>query len=266
MYTSIFIDKLKASGFEQKEAVVYSYLLEYGGGYPSQIADKTQINRVTVYKILTTLCVQGVVAEVEKRKKLYYYPESVSKFIRVTKQKVTLAEDAYEKALKLMPEIEGLLQSHDGKPRVTFYEGKDRVIEAYMTQVEGKGSYELCAFASTDHLKSFLPWKKFREYIKLKEKYHITARGIIPDTSINKKFLDDTHMGIKEKYKPIIRYVSKDIFPFKGEIVMYKNTKILFVKFDEVNPIAVIIEDQMIHNMMKMIFELAWATAKKLDS
>ena len=54
----------------------------------------------------------------------------------------------------------------------------------------------------------------------------------------------------------------KELFPFSGEIVMYDTNKVLIVKFDEQHPIAVIMEDEMIHNMMRMIFELAWAQAK----
>ena len=262
MKTYFILEKLKKAGLEEKEAVIYSFLIETGGAYPSEIAEKTRINRGTVYKVLATLCVRGIVGEVEKKKKLYYYPESAQKFLRSVKQKITLAEDAYNKAAEAVPEIEGLLQLHSGKPRVAFYEGKEEVIAAYMTQVEKKGSYELCAFASTDDLKSFLPSKIFREYIKLKEKYHITARGIIPDGSTNKTFVRDTHTGITQKYLPQVRYISKEVFPFKGEIVIYRNDKVLFIKFDPLHPIAVILEDKMMHDMMQMIFELAWNQAR----
>ena len=62
---------------------------------------------------------------------------------------------------------------------------------------------------------------------------------------------------------PIARYVPREIFPFSGEIVIYGSNKVLIVKFDERAPIAVIIEDEMIHNMMRMIFELSWTQAKQ---
>ena len=262
MYTSTVVEKLKKVGLEEKEAQIYGYLAETGGAFPSAVAVATKLNRSTVYKLLGILSVRGLVAEVEKKKKLFYYPESPAKFLRAAKMKITLAEDAYEKAKDLLPELEGLFRDSDGKPRVTFYEGKDQVVEAYMKQVEDKKKYELLAFASTDHLQSFLPAKTFREYIKLKEKYGITARGIVPDAPTNKKFLEQTHAGIKKSVMPVARYVPKEMFPFSGEIVMYGSSKILIVKFDEQHPIAVIIEDVMIHNMMRMIFELAWTQAK----
>ena len=257
------IEKLKKTGFEEKEALVYAYLATTGGAYPSDIATKTHLNRSTVYKILTTLSVRGIVAEIEKKKKLFYYPEKPSTFLRAMKNKIAVAENAYERASEIFPELETLYRGNDHKPRVTFYEGKEQVVMAYMKQVEEKKKYELLAFASTDHLQEFLPAKTFREYIKLKETHGITARGIIPDAPSNKQFLQKTHAGIKKEFIPNARYVPKELFPFSGEIVLYGENKILIVKFDMQNPIAVIIEDTMIHDMMKMIFELSWKQAQE---
>ena len=261
MTNGFIADKLKRAGLEEKEATVYGYLVETGGSFPSEIAEHTKLNRSTVYKILGILSIRGLVGEVEKKKKLFYYPESPAKFLRSVKTKITLAEDAYQKASELVPELEGLFHSHEGKPRVTFYEGKDQVVATYMMQVQEK-KYEMLSFASTDHLKAFMPPKTFREYIKLKEKIGISARGILPDTPSNRKFLDETHAGIKKGVVPTARYIQKEMFPFSGEIVMYGTNKVQIVKFDEQAPIAVVIEDEMIHNMMRMIFELSWAQAK----
>ncbi len=262
MTNGFIIEKLKKTGLEEKEAIIYGYLVETGGCFPSEIAEATKINRSTVYKTLGILSVRGLVGEIEKKKKLFYFPESPAKFLRSAKTKVGLAEDAYKKATELVPELEGFFKTHDGKPRVTFYEGKEQVVEAYMTQVQDKKKYEMLAWASTDHLKAFLPPKTFKEYIKLKEKYGITARGIIPDAPTNKKFLNETHSDVKKHIVPNVRYVPKEMFPFSGEIVMYGTNKVQIVKFDEKAPIAVIIEDEMIHKMMCMIFELSWSQAK----
>ncbi len=255
-------EKLRKTGLKDKEAKVFAYLIETGGAYPSAIARDTKINRSSVYMILEGLTIRGFVGEVEKKKKLFYYPESAQKFLRTMKDQIHIAENLYEHAQKLVPEIEGILKLSEGKPRVTFYEGKDEVIKAYVSQIDGKGNFELLAFANTTELKKFMPWKIFRNYIETKEKKKITARGIIPNDAKDLDFIKDTHTGITPKYKPTARYVSKEIFPFKGEIIIYQQNKVQFVKFDDVHPIAVIIEDTMIHDMMKMIFELAWVGAK----
>ncbi|MBP6865942.1 MAG: hypothetical protein KBC12_00130 [Candidatus Pacebacteria bacterium] len=258
------IDKLKQAGLEAKEASIYGFLVETGGAFPSAIAEQTKINRSTVYKMLIALSVKGLVAEIEKKKKLFYYPASPARFLRQAKQKIVLAEESYEKALKVLPELEGLFRSSESKPRVTYYEGKDQVVQAYMTQVEEKKSYELVSFASTNHLEAFLPPKVFKEYISLKNKYNITVRGIVPSTSDSSGFLERTHRNVKKSIVPVIRFVPHNLFPFSGEICMYQETKVLIAKLDGTNPIAVIIEDKAIFNMMKAIFELSWVGAKHI--
>ncbi len=262
MTTGFIIDKLKKAGLEEKEAQIYGYLVETGGAYPSAITEATKLNRSTVYKILGILSVRGLVGEIEKKKKLFYFPESPAKFLRGAKMKVSLAEDAYKRALDLMPELEGMFRAHEGKPRVTFYEGREQVVSAYMTQATEEKKYELLAFANTDELLKFMTPDGLRAFIKIKEKNGISARGVIRDTPTARKFSEVTHAGIKKNLVAKARYVSKDIFPFPGEIIIYGKNKVFFVKFDEKNPIAVIIEDDTIHNMMKMAFELSWAQAK----
>jgi predicted DNA-binding transcriptional regulator len=146
-------EKLRKAGLKDKEAIIYAYLIETGGAYPSKIARDTKINRSTVYMILDLLCIRGFVGEVEKKKKLFYYPEPAQKFLRNIKDQIQIAEDTYEHAKKIVPEIEGILKLSEGKPRVTFYEGKEEVIKAYVSQIDGKGGYELLAFANTTELK-----------------------------------------------------------------------------------------------------------------
>lgn len=262
MTNGFIADKLRKAGLEEKEAIIYGFLVETGGAFPSEIAVRTKLNRSTVYKILGILSVRGLVGEVEKKKKLFYYPESPAKFLRTAKAKVGLAEDAYKRANELVPELEGLFRAHDGKPRVTFYEGREQVIAAYMSQTLEEKKYELLAFANTDKLLEFMTPKGLGEFVKMKEKKGMTARGIIPDTPTARKFKETTHAGIRQSKLIEERYVPHAVFPFPGEIIVYGKNKVFFVKFDKLAPIAVIIEDQTIHDMMRMIFELSWNQAK----
>ncbi len=262
MTNGFIVDKLKRAGLEEKEAIIYGYLVETGGAYPSAITEATKLNRSTVYKILGILSVRGLVGEIEKKKKLFYFPESPAKFLRSAKTKVSLAEDAYKRASDLMPELEGMFGAHEGKPRVTFYEGREQVISAYMTQATEEKKYELLAFANTDKLLEFMTPEGLGKFINMKEKNGITARGIIPDTKTARKFRETTHAGVKKSSIIKERYIPHEMFPFPGEIIVYGKNKVFFVKFDKRNPIAVIIENDTIHDMMRMIFELSWAQAK----
>lgn len=258
------IKKLEKSGLPHKEAVIYAYLLEKGGAFPSQIAEGTKINRSTVYKILDILVIKGLVGEIEKRKKLFYQAENPSRLLRVTQSSARIARDAHEYAQGILPILENLVDANQTKPKVTFYEGKDRVVEAYLSHIDTKKGYAMTAFVSVLDLRKFLPEDKFRHYVREKERLGITVRGITSSEEYSFEFNKDMFTGIDKKIWPDLRFVDKDIFPFPGEVTMFDNKKVSIIKFTE-NPVAVVIEDKAIHDMMKAIFEIAWVGAKHIS-
>src|ERR1035437_9501454 len=110
-------------GLSQKEALVYSTLIELGGAYPSKIAEGTKLNRSTVYKILLDLSVKGLVSEIKKKNKIYYQTEKPSKLLRYAKGQVTLANDHLETVQKLIPDLEGMYSLFSNKPKISYFEG-----------------------------------------------------------------------------------------------------------------------------------------------
>lgn len=251
-------------GLSDKEALIYSTLLDMGGaGFPSKIALKSGIKRSTAYKVLLDMSVKGLVNEIEKKNKRYYQLENPQKLIRYTKDKIRIAKDQAERAEKLLPELEGLFALTQNKPKVTFFEGVEGVLEVYRDHVNVSKKYEMTAFASASFLREFFPPEFFREYINAKLKIGITTRGILPDTERDLTFNDVMYTGVKPPLLPVLRFVPYSVFPFKGEITIYGENKVSIAKLGEKNLIGVIIEDDVIHGMMKMVFELAWKGCEK---
>lgn len=257
-----FLKKLEKSGLSDKEALVYLSLLELGGAYPSKIAEYCGLNRSTVYMVLLNLSVRGLVNEIEKKNKLFYQIENPNRLIKYTKSKLSIIENEIEQAEKILPEIEGLFTAMGYKPKVTYFEGHEGILQAYSTHVVVSKPYEMLAWANAGELESVLPEKFFMWYRKEKEKIGITTRGILPDTLVNHTFINRVYDGFKKDILPQMRYIKKDKFPFKAEITIYDQNKISIISLVKDKFIGVIIEDETIHGLMKMIFELSWAGAK----
>jgi sugar-specific transcriptional regulator TrmB len=256
--------KLEKIGLSEKEAVVYAFLLGVPGAYPSVIAEKTHLNRSTVYKVLISLSVKGLVSEIEKGKKLYYQTESPKKLKTFTKYRLEQAELASDYAADLSPVLESIFEGASGRPKVTYYEGKEAVVGAYLRHVQVEGAYNMSAFVNAQDIKRFLPEKSFTFYKKEKERIGIRARGITSLSSANVEFQKDTHSNIKKAIWPELRFVPESLFTFPGEITMFDRNKVSIIKFDATNPIGVIIEDKVVHDMMQAIFELVWMRAKEM--
>ncbi len=256
----ILLKKLEKSGLNDKEALVYLALLELGGAFPSRIAEYTALNRSTVYKILLNLSVRGLINEVENKNKLFYQIERPQKLIKYNEQRVKQAEESLDSLKNIVPDIENLYSFFSDRPKITYYEKEEGILQIYEEHISVKKPYEMLAWANATALRDFLPNNFFDRYVKMKEKIGITTRGILPDTEENRKFNSVRYEGIVEKIHPNLKYVSENYFPTSGlgEITIYGDKKVSIVNFEKDKMIGTVIEDASIQKIMKMIFELSW--------
>lgn len=252
------LQKLEKAGFSTKEALVYTSLLELGGSYPSRIAEYCGLKRSTVYNVLVTLSIRGIINEIEKKNKLYYQIEKPEKIVRYAENRIKRAEEESDRMKSILPDIEGLFGSLGTRPKVTYFENIEGIINIYEDMVSTNEKYEMLAFSNAKELENVFPEKFFENFRKSKERIGIKTRGIIPDTQEDKTYTSKFFAGYKKEIIPEVRYISKDKFPFKGEITIYGNNKIAIVNLNKEHLVGTIIEDETIYNMMKMIFKLSW--------
>ncbi len=254
--------QLTSSGLGEKEATVYTALFELGGGFPSSVAEYTGINRTTVYDILLSLSVKGLVNEIKRKNKQYYQPEKPAKLLKYLKNKVAIAEEELEKAESAIPDLEGIYQLSAGKPKVFYFEGIEGILSVYEDHITVDKPYEMKAWANAMQLENILPTQFFDRYRKTKQKKHITTRGIFADTPVNHGFLKRRYAGFRPEIVPKIRYTPANLFPFKAEITIYGEKRVSIINLDTQHYSGVIIEDATIHGLMSMIFEVCWNAGK----
>ncbi len=252
------VEKLEKSGFTDKEAKIYVALLELGGAYPSKVAEYTDLNRSTVYHILVNLSVKGLVNEIEKRNKIFYQVERPEKVVRYGEGRIRRAEEELDRVKSILPDIEGLYGALGNRPKVTFYENIEGILTLYSDMITNVKKYEMLAFSNTAHLENVFPPKFFEHFRRSKERLGISARGIVPDTDKDKMYNELFFKGYKEEIIPQLRHISADLFPFKGEIVIYAENKVAIVNLNQEFLTGVIIQDETIHKMMRLVFELSW--------
>ncbi len=252
------LQKLEKAGFNAKEALVYVSLLELGGAFPSRIAEYCGLKRSTVYNVLVTLFVRGIINEIEKRNKLYYQIERPEKVVRYADSRIKRAEEESDRMKSILPDIEGMFGSLGTRPKVTYFENIEGILNIYEDMVATDKKYEMLAFSNAKELENVFPEKFFEDFRKSKEKICITTRGIVPDTEADKKYNEKFFAGYKKEVIPELRHISADKFPFKGEITLYADKKVSIVNLNKEYLTGIIIEDETIYSMMKMIFELSW--------
>ena len=258
MDRSDILKKLKSIGLPDKAATVYAALLEMGTAFPSKIAEVTKLNRSTVYKALSDLATRGLVSQIERKNKLCYQIEQPTKLVGFAKNQIAAAEERFERAQQMLPELEGLLSLIPNKPHVRFFEGFQGVMSVYEEHIQQSKPYEMVSFSHVEELIKRLPDAFVRRYIKEKQKRRITARAIFPDSVFSTSYNNVLYHGIDKRFLVEARYVAANEFPFTSDITVFGTRSISMINFHESRPMGVIIEDETIAGMMRMIFSLAW--------
>lgn len=251
-------NQLMQAGLSEKSAKLYATLARLGSATPATIAKDAGVNRSTAYKILTDLSVKGLVSELQRGKKLIYQAESPNRLIRFAESREKKWRENVERAKELLPDLEALMLLSPGKPRVRFYQGIEGIKDIYLDQIAKKEPYEMLGMSNVAELQDILSKKFLRDYVREKVRLDISSRGILPDTEKDKKYRDSFYSGFNKKYHPKFRYVSCEDFPFQGEITLYGEKSISCINFSLRGMAGVIIEDEIIFKMLRLLFELAW--------
>lgn len=235
---------LQKIGLSQNEAKVYLAALELGLNSAQNIAKQANLQRTTTYSVLDYLVERGVVGKSKENNKTRYQAEAPDKLL-------SIIADLQQEIKKQLPELEAIYNSHESKPRILFYEGKEAVQKVYDDTLH-------------EHPKEILEWNTdaYFDYPKVDPTYiakrmalGIKAKRIAGNGSRwqtkHQKYdsaeLSETIIVPREKFWPEI------------EVNIYNN-KIAFLNYAE--EMSVIIESPAIAEAMRQAYHLSWEGAK----
>lgn len=245
---------LVAIGLSDKEAQVYTALLELGKGTVSAIARKAGINRTTGYDILDGLAAKGMATVSGKEPKQEYFAESPDALIAHLSSRLEEDRARLATARKLAPQLKSLHNVSD-RPQVRFYEGKEGLMHVYEDTLTS--NEPIRAYATVDDMHRALP-DYFPKYYDRRVKKEIAIRAIVPKTPVG---IERAKQDAEEMRETVL--IPADKFYFSPEINIYEN-KVMIASWRE--KLGIIIESAEIADAMKKVYELAWQEAKRLAS
>ena len=241
-------------GLKEKEADVYLAILALGQGTASQIARKAHIVRTTVYDILSSLFDKGLVTLTGKEPKQEYVAESPDNLkIYLESELAKKKTDLDDANNTLIPQLKSI-HNINNRPKVMFYEGKEGLERVYEDTLSSHE--EILAYASVEDVSLALP-HYFPLYFKRRAAKKIPIRAIFPDSPDARKL----QTFDKEEMRTSVLVPLKK-YGFHPEINIYDN-KVMIASWRE--KLGITIESSEIADVMKKVFELAWAEAKRLD-
>lgn len=242
---------LKNFGLSEKEIAVYLSLVDLGASSVREISAKSKVNRGTTYDILKSLISLGIVSYYNKESKQYFIAEEPEKLLSAIDQKKEDLEEVRQNIERTLPLIKTLFEKQGGKPVVKYYEGGKgvrQILEDVLAEVSAtkEKSYYLYSSATLEDRKSI--YEAMPDFSKKRIAKKINVKIISLGESGKLAGLDD------RKQMP----TGKQGIKATHEIIYAGKVAHISIDRNE-NPVGVVIQNEEIYNMQKMIFEFSWS-------
>ena len=228
----------------KKEAKIYLASLELGVSGATDIAQKAGIQRTHFYDLTENLLNLGLLKQLNKGKKHFFYAVSPERLFKLQKERLA-------KLVRALPEFKALFNAQEKKPKIFYYTGKEGINHINNDTLQYKG--EIVGFTTPRFVSAY---KKSGQYIAKRVSIGNKVR-VIGEMS-------QEIMELKNKDKNELRetrILPKTIFTSDIEIGVYAH-KIFIVDYKQ--EFGFIIESTTIASTIKMIFEIIWNSGRMI--
>lgn len=255
---SLLIKNLIEFGLSEKEAEVYLALIKLEIAPVQEIAKSAGINRSSTYVVLDSLKKKGLVSMSEDESIQQYVATSPDALLRIAKTSAEKQKNILLNIENIVPELKALHKDTKKKPKIRVFEGDDGLKQAFEDSLSSKEKLiRICSshedlFKVSPHLLEY-----FKGYVDSRIKKGIKMHGIHPDSELARHLLKQ---GPKNFDIPVL--IPKNKFRFPVDFAIYDNT-VGFMSREKAG-FAIVIENNDIAEVMKNVFDLAWAEAKRI--
>lgn len=245
---------LQSIGLHPKQIRVLVVLLQDGPMFASAIARAAKLNRSTTYVILKELQELGLVSSGKHSAATRFQsiaPELLPGYIERKREELAASKKEIEEAL---PQIKMMRAKKNALPKVQFFEGREGVQQAYEDTLEGNEEKRLRDITGIDAVFSNLDQKFLTYYLEKRARLGVRCTDIAPESDAAKRSKADD-----EKYLRKTKFIPAK-FNFGGEVSIYDD-KVGIFSYARENPVALIVQDATIADMMKKLFDYIESTA-----
>ena len=244
-------ETLSHIGLSQSEVIVFIYLFQTSAAERiSAIARKTRLNRTTLYGILKSLSMRGLVSSVEDRGILTYRtiePRSLVDFIKRAQER--LSSDITQ-IRDIVPFIEQVRKTGGRTyPAIQFFDGAEGLKQAYEDTIKNNPSKVLYGFTGTEviYRSGSVDKEWIDDYISRRTKAGVKWYSIATNSPESREM---------QKRDPDELRVTKILPPgYKSslEFATYGD-KVMIASFSQDHPLGMLIEDREIAETIKTLF------------
>ncbi|MDP2656620.1 MAG: helix-turn-helix domain-containing protein [bacterium] len=248
MYEDIF----KQIGLDEKQTAVYTAMLELGPATVGQLLKKTPYKRGDLYNVVYSLRDKGLVSEkVSKGVTIFTLeePEHIKDLITAEKERIARVQQGFD---AIFPDLKSQYNLSVQKPGVRFYEGEEGMKTLMADSLSAKS--EIYSYVDVEAVQAYV--SEFnKEYVKDRERLGKKKKMIVFDSEYNRHYFAQLGTSVTD-----VRFIAYPFNSFGVGMQIY-DKKISYLTMEPSHMIGVIIEDSLISNMHRQLFEYMWSTA-----
>ncbi|MEK7118628.1 MAG: helix-turn-helix domain-containing protein [Patescibacteria group bacterium] len=242
---------LEELGFSDKEATVYLALLQFDNASPAQIAEKTRLNRSTVYVVLESLEKKGLASETNVGKTVHYQAAAPERLETFVEQQQLKLEEMGRRLKDIIPQIKSVGREFGERPVVKFLDGKDAALKNnldFFESYDQKGTAYF--FFNRDLIEEIFTPKELEAVQKIRPKKTIRGKSIYVSSQT---ILPSNELTERKK-------VDKDKYPVTCDMSIYEDRVQIVTLGKSVSTIYIKSRD--VAETLKSLFRLAFENLK----
>jgi HTH-type transcriptional regulator, sugar sensing transcriptional regulator len=237
-------------GLDSNQTATYVALLELEAVSIRKISDKTGINRGTTHEILKSLVGRGLVGTYTKGSRDYYAAESPEKIYDIIRDQRKDLLRAQHLADDIVPRLQSNQNQPEGRPQVRFYEGDEGVAAILRDVLQTCGQQDKLQYRvySSRSLRHYI-YRRFPNFTERRiaegifVKVIAVGQGGEPAIDSERKWLPDSDKELSASYT-----------------IIYGNKLAHISISSDYTPYGVVVEDEGVAEMQRMLFERLWST------
>ena len=249
------IGVLSELGLSRTQAILYLTSLKHGMLSALGLSRLTQINRQQIYEDAEKLLQMGLY-DITRRQRRKYIAALPTRLLSVGRKNIVAIEETLAELSKMMPSFEALTIPSKNKVTARYYEGLDKLNEAYENELETAKNTEVLSFAGLiDHTFEFFPEKYWDAWNKKFVRQKSKSRMLVHSSEVAR----GTAQRDKD-YNRETRYLEH--FPLKVNIDVFNNVVLIVSYNDE---FGVWLESPVLAESYRIMFNALWELAKPFE-
>jgi len=251
-------ETLKNIGFNNFEADIYLELIKIGPQVASVLAKRLKINRSSIYAILRSLVIKGVLSYYKNANVKVYSANDPNCLVAYLDRRCRTYDYYKSEILTIIPDLRSLsVDIVSTKPVVRYLEGKESInnllYDVISSDLPLRG-YLGFDCALNEEIKNF--WLNFFDS---KVFDLVDVKLILPKSSKVKNFFRQFSSNNFNSLE--VSFIN--IEEFSENLIFLYSDKVLIISFNSDNEYCIVIESEDLYNFHKIFFDQAWSSFNK---